>query len=128
MPTPNIIAPWKKHLNTYINTHPNMSLGNAMKEASKTYKSTTKTKRKKAVINRHNSYKYEVNQKIGISLSEANKLFNQYYTYKLSDDEKMGLIDEVDINSDEKIDTVERKQIQVTPGRRSSRPGDQVRW
>lgn len=116
----NSLAPWKKHLKTYTDTNPNISLREAMVEASKTYKSTTKRKKeglslqKKKVmvdLNRKGPYKDEVVKKRRISLSESRKLFKQYYTRESSDYNMAESIDDVDLNSNGEIYTLERTKM-----------------
>jgi len=75
------LAPWREHLDAFKNANPGMSLKDAMKGASVTYTSKAKIARKAAEAKRE-SYPGAVGQKRGVSLSEARKLFRQYYSGK----------------------------------------------
>jgi hypothetical protein len=75
------LAPWRAHLDAFRAANPGMSLKASMQGASATYTSAAKTARQADDANRK-SYPGAVGQKRGVSLSEARKLFRQYYSGK----------------------------------------------
>ena len=75
------LAPWRAHLASFRASNPGMSLKESMQAASATYSSPAKAAREAASANR-TTYPGAVGQKRGVSLSEARKLFRQYYSGK----------------------------------------------
>ena len=75
------LAPWRSHLAAFRASNPGMSLKESMQAASATYSSPAKATREAAAANRK-TYPGAVGQKRGVSLSEARKLFRQYYSGK----------------------------------------------
>ncbi len=75
------LAPWRNHLATFRAQNPGMSLKESMQAASASYDSPAKRAREAAAANRK-TYPGAVGQKRGVSLSEARKLFRQYYAGK----------------------------------------------
>lgn len=75
------LAPWRAHLASFRASNPGMSLKESMQAASATYSSPAKVAREAASANR-TTYPGAVGQKRGVSLSEARKLFRQYYSGK----------------------------------------------